>query len=503
MATTLSAVNVSKTFVGNTVLSDFDMTLEAGEIVALIGQNGSGKSTFIKILSGFHEPDDGAKIMLGTRDITESLGARASATGMAFVHQDLPLVPSMSIIENLRITDFETGFAGRIRWKHESQVVSTYLDRVGLNVDPRSRVGDLSVTEQALVAIARSLSEIDSGDELDARLLVLDEPTAYLPNDGVERLFGVIRNLADQGISILFVSHRLDEVIDNCSRAIVLRGGQKVADIVLKGKTERDLVEQMLGQVPEDIYPQINDSLGDDVIRVSGLSGSQLLDASFSAKRGEIVGFVGLPGEGYDELPYLLVGAKVATRGTVSVEDKTTPLPKITPGKAFDLGVVLLPADRKGSSGAVTISVGSNLSLPSLGQFTSWGVLRKLREKTAVQAELSSAGVHPPNPDAPLATLSGGNQQKVLIRKWAYSMPKVYILHEPTQGVDVGAKRQVFGELARMSEEGATVLISSVEFEDLVNLCHRVHVVRKGTIERTLEGDALTVKELALAVHER
>lgn len=227
MARTLSAVKVSKTFVGNTVLSDFDITLEAGEIVALIGQNGSGKSTFIKILSGFHEPDDGAKITLGTRDITESLGARASVTGMAFVHQDLPLVPSMSIIENLRITDFETGFAGRIRWKHESQVVSKYLDMVGLNVDPRSRVGDLSVTEQALVAIARSLSEIDSGDELDARLLVLDEPTAYLPNDGVERLFGVIRNLADQGISILFVSHRLDEVIDNCSRAIVLRGDRK------------------------------------------------------------------------------------------------------------------------------------------------------------------------------------------------------------------------------------------------------------------------------------
>ena len=503
MATTLSVVNVSKTFVGNTVLSDFEMTLEAGEIVGLIGQNGSGKSTFIKILSGFHEPDDGAKIMLGARDITDSLGSKASETGMAFVHQDLPLVPSMSIIENLRITDFETGFAGRILWKQESQVVSRYLDKVGLNVDPRSRVADLSVTEQALVAIARSLSEIDSGDELDARLLVLDEPTAYLPNDGVERLFGVIRNLADQGISILFVSHRLDEVIDNFSRAIVLRGGKKVGDIALKDKSERDLVEHMLGEVPEHIYPPINGALGQEVIRVSGLSGSHLQEASFSARRGEIVGFVGLPGEGYDELPYLLVGAKVAKRGTVSLDNNSTPLPKITPGKAFDLGMVLLPADRTGASGAVTISVGSNLSLPSLRQFTSWGVLRKLREKTAVQAELNLAGIHPPDPDAMLATLSGGNQQKVLIRKWSYSLPKVYILHEPTQGVDVGARRQVFGELARMSEEGATVIISSVEFEDLVNLCHRVHVVRKGTIERTLEGDALTVKELALAVHER
>ena len=259
----------------------------------------------------------------------------------------------------------------------------------------------------------------------------------------------------------------------------------------------------MLGQVPEDIYPEITGALGGEVIQVTGLSGSQLDDASFSAKRGEIIGFVGLPGEGYDELPYLLVGAKAAERGTVSLAGKTASLPKMSPGRAFDLGMVLLPADRKGASGAVSISVGSNLSLPSLKQFTSWGVLRKNREKSAVQAELTASGVHPPDPDAALATLSGGNQQKVLIRKWAYSMPKVYVLHEPTQGVDVGAKRQVFSELARMSKEGATIIISSVEFEDLVNLCHRVYVVRKGVIGKKLEGEALTVKELALAVHER
>jgi len=503
MVTTLAASNVSKTFVGNTVLSDFEMTLSQGEIVALIGQNGSGKSTFIKILSGFHEPDEGARIMLGSRDITDDLGSRASETGMAFVHQDLPLIPSMNVIENLRITDFETGFGGRIRWKRESEVVSKYLSMVGLDVDPRTRVGDLSVTEQALVAIARSLSEIDSGDELDARLLVLDEPTAYLPNEGVERLFGVLRNLASQGISILFVSHRLDEVIDNCSRAIVLRGGQKVGDLPLKGKTERDLVELMLGETPENMYPKISDGVGEDVFAVTNLSGNHLVDASFSAKKGEIIGFVGLPGEGYDELPYLLVGARAASGGTVSIDGTSREVAKMTPGKAFDLGLVLLPADRKGASGAVGISVGSNLSLPSLDKFTTWGVLRKSQERAAVEAELVSSQVHPPNADAALSTLSGGNQQKVLIRKWAYSDPKVYVLHEPTQGVDVGAKRQVFAELARMSEAGATVLISSVEFEDLAKLCHRVHVVRRGSIERTLEGDSLTVKEIALAVHER
>jgi ribose transport system ATP-binding protein len=503
MLTTLSANNVSKTFVGVTVLSNFELTLKTGEIVALIGQNGSGKSTFIKILSGFHQPDRGAEIKLGSHDISEKLGGKARETGMAFVHQDLPLIPSMSIIENLRITDFETGFAGTIRWKRESETVSKYLAMVGLDVSPRARVDSLSVTEQALVAIARSLSEIDSGDDLGARMLVLDEPTAYLPNDGVVRLFEVIRKLADQGISILFVSHRLDEVIDYCTRAVVLRAGEKVADISLEGKVERDLVELMLGQIPEDIYPEITTTFGAEVINVEGLAGQQIKHASFTARGGEIIGFVGLPGEGYDELPYLLVGARQATKGRLTIDGENIELKRITPGKAFDRGLVLLPADRKGSSGAVDISVGYNLSIPSLKVFSRGGVLRKKKEQGTLQAELISADVRPANLRAALATLSGGNQQKVLVRKWFFSGPKVYVLHEPTHGVDVGAKRQIFAELARMAEAGASIIVVSVEFEDLVNLCHRVHVVRKGLIDSTLEGHALTVKELALAVHER
>jgi ribose transport system ATP-binding protein len=271
----------------------------------------------------------------------------------------------------------------------------------------------------------------------------------------------------------------------------------------LKGKTERDLVELMLGQTPEDIYPSKVDSSGAEVLKVDGLAGARIKEASFTLRSGEIVGFVGLPGDGYDEVPYLLVGAKSAEEGTLHIHGASLPAARMTPGIAFDKGLVMLPADRKGSSGAVDISVGSNLSLPSLRSFTSGGVLRKKKERSAVLGELSSADVRPPNPDAALATLSGGNQQKVLIRKWSYSAPMVYLLHEPTQGVDVGAKRQVFAELARMSSGGAAVVIFSVEFEDLVNMCHRVHVVRKGVIDRTLEGLDLTTKNLALAVHER
>lgn len=501
---TLSVKNVSKTFFGNTVLSQFDLDIHRGEIVALIGQNGSGKSTFIKVLSGFHAPDDGATFQLGSKDISNMLGQSAEKTGMAFIHQDIPLIPSMTIIENLRITKFQTGFLRRILWKKEADEVARMLAMVGLEVSPYDKIESLSVTERALVAIARGLAEIHAGDDLDAQLLVLDEPTAYLPEDGVVRLFSVLKDLASNGVSILFISHRLDEVLDYCSRVVVLRGGKKVGDMPTAGKTERDLVEVMLGQEPEKLYPDRSQNLGETIFKVEHLSGAGVQDISFDGKKGEIIGFIGLPGEGYDHLPYLISGAMKATGGTATLHDKSFEVSGLTPSKAFDREIVMLPADRKGASGAADISVGHNLTLPTLMKYTAGkSVIKGRQERRAVQGELDRAGVTPPNGQARMATLSGGNQQKVLISKWAMADPAVYVLHEPTQGVDVGAKRQVFAELDRLSENGALIIISSVEYEDLVNLCDRVHVVRNGQIVKTFSHDEMTTLELAHAVHQR
>ncbi len=501
---TLSVKNVSKTFFGNTVLSNFDLDIHRGEIVALIGQNGSGKSTFIKILSGFHAPDEGGEFALGSKDISAMLGDRANKTGMAFIHQDIPLIPSMTIIENLRISKFQTGFARRILWKKEAIEVDRILKTVGLDVSPYSRIDQLSVTERALVAIARGLSEIQAGSDLDAQLLVLDEPTAYLPEDGVIRLFSVLKKLTQDGVSILFVSHRLDEVLDHCSRAVVLRGGKKVGDLSTEGKKERDLVEIMLGQEPEKMYPDRSQKLGETVFEVSHLSGSQVTDVSFDGRKGEIVGFIGLPGDGYDQVPYILAGAQKATGGEGSLAGKSVSFEGMTPSKAFRRGIVLLPADRKVLSGAGGMSVGDNLTLPTLARFTAGGIfIQSKKEKTSVLRELQRAGVVPLDGGTRLATLSGGNQQKVLISKWAISDPSVYILHEPTQGVDVGAKRQVFAELNRLADNGALIIISSVEYEDLVNLCDRIHVVRGGKIIETFKGSEVNTHALASAVHQR
>lgn len=493
----------SKTFNGITVLDDVTLELHPGEVTALIGQNGSGKSTFIKILSGFHQPDPGAEISMAGSDVTGSLGEGAGSTGMAFVHQDLALVPSMTILENLRIAQFTTGFGRRIRWRHEESEVARILARVGLTVSPHTLVARLSVTDRALVAIARGLAEIGLAESGHAGLLVLDEPTAYLPQSGVERLFSVIDTLTAQGTSILFVSHRLDEVMEHCARVLVLRGGRLVADTQTVGRTERDLVEMMLGQPPEGIYPDLREDTGQLVLEVKGLHGGKVAGIDLTGRAGEIIGLVGLPGEGYDDIPYLLSGAAPVQAGTATVGEHELDLTRLQPGEAIRRGIALLPADRKASSGAITLGVGENLTLPTLSRLTSRGRLRHRRERDLAARELQRFTVTPARFDATLSTLSGGNQQKVMLAKWAITEPKVFLLHEPTQGVDVGAKRDVFAHLDSLSRAGALLLISSVEFEDLANLCTRVHVVRRGTIVRTLEQSELSAHALAVAVHER
>lgn len=501
---TLQAEALSKSFNGVRVLDDVALRLGRGEVVGLIGQNGSGKSTLIKLLSGFHAPDVGARVAMGDRDVTAELGAGPARTGMAFIHQDLALVPSMTILENLRIGRFTTGAGRRIRWRHERGVVRAALAQVGMTASPDLRVGDLPVTERALVAIARGLEDIADGADPDRpRLLVLDEPTAYLPKEGVERLFGVVRDLAAAGVSVLFVSHRLDEVLEHCDRVVVLRGGALVGDLPVHGRTERDLVELMLGRPPEQMYPALaapGDGAG---LVVEGLTGTYARELAFAAAPGEVVGFVGLPGEGYDEVPYLLAGAAPASAGRVVLDGVEVPAARLTPGRALRAGVALLPADRKGASGALGVTVRENMTLPTLPAFSALRVLLlAARERRTVAGELQRFDVRPARDDLPLGMLSGGNQQKVLLGKWVLAAPRVLALHEPTQGVDVGAKRDVFAHLARLAAAGTVVVIASVEYEDLAHLCTRVHVVAGGRVVRTLERPELTAHALAAAAYE-
>jgi ribose transport system ATP-binding protein len=498
------ARNVSKSFNGITVLSEVTFNIHKGEIVALIGQNGSGKSTFIKVLSGFHAPDEGAEIHVGTRDVTDSLHEGPSSTGLAFVHQDLALIESLTILENLRIKQFATGLARRIKWREEEKEVRRILAIVGLDVSPRTKVADLTVTERALVVIARGLADIESGEELDSRLLVLDEPTAYLPRSGVERLFSVLRSLSEMGTSVLFVSHRLDEVLEYCTRAVVFRSGEMVADLPTEGQTEGDLIKLMLGRTAEDLYPAYVEPEGSPLLTVTNLSGDEVNDISFVGNAGEIVGFIGLPGSGYDKVPYLVAGAQRATSGTFQLKGETLDATKLDSRRAIAKGIALLPADRKGTSGATGLKVVENMTIPNISSFTRFAkLINHKRERTTADAQIEHFDVKPKRSDVLLSTLSGGNQQKVLIGKWVIGAPSVLALHEPTQGVDVGAKRDVFHHLTTLAHQGALLLISSVEYEDLAHLCTRVHVMADGRIVRTIERAELNAHDLAVAVYAR
>lgn len=500
----LAVTGASKTFNGIRVLHDVSFDLERGEVCALIGENGSGKSTLIKILSGFYDADPGLNVHLGGVDVTGQLKAGAERTGMAFIHQDLALVPSMTILENLRITRFCTGLGGRIRWAEERARVRTLLARVGMNVSPDTRVDALSVTERALVAISRGLAEIADTDH-EGRLLVLDEPTAYLPHDGVERLFHVLRDLSDEGVTILFVSHRLDEVIAHCGRVLVLRNGRLVADEPVQGHASDSLVGLMLGQAAGRLYPPRDGTnvraSATPALLVEELSGAFCRGLSFVAAPGDIVGFIGLPGGGYDEIPYLISGARPAT-GRVRTSAGTLHLAGLDSATAIRHGVVLVPADRKGASAAMGMSVAENMTLPTMRRFT-WarGILRHAAEREAVRQQLERFAAHPVRTDMKLGLMSGGNQQKVVLAKWVMADPQILALHEPTQGVDVAAKSEVFTHLVGLADQGKVVLVSSVEYEDLAHLCDRVHVIRDGALWKTLEGAQLTAGDLATAVY--
>jgi ribose transport system ATP-binding protein len=503
MSAMLDLTGLSKTFDGVRVLHDVTIAARQGEILGLIGENGSGKSTLIKILAGYHEADPGGRVVMGGRDVTHALGAGAERTGMAFIHQDLALVPSMTVLENLRIARFSTGLGWRIRWARERRLVRTYLRQAGLDVHPDTRVADLSVTEQALVAIARGLADIEENEQVVRhRLLVLDEPTAYLSHEGVQRLFGVLRTLAENGTSIIFVSHRLDEVLDLCHRVAVLREGELVAVVDAAGRTERDLLELMLGRPADELYPETPPPSGEPLLEVAGLAGESLAELSFAVRPGEIVGFAGLPGSGYDDVPYLLTGARPATAGRITLAGRAVAAPRLSPRDAIAMGLALLPTDRAASGYAGALTVAQNMTLPTLPAFTA---LRTLvlgaRERRAVAEQAGRFGIVPRRPDAVMRYLSGGNQQKVLLAKWMLGRPRVLALHEPTQGVDVGAKREVFAHLSAAADAGAAVIMSTVEHEDLAHLCTRVHVFRAGRCVQVIERGELSPGRLAAAVY--
>lgn len=493
--------SLSKSFGGVRVLHEVGFTVERGEIHGLVGRNGSGKSTLIKILSGFHHPDPGGSLKVAGSEVPLPVPLGSShRLGLSFVHQDLGLTPGLTVLENLRIGRFETAFGWRIRWRAERSLVRRQLERFGVDASPGTLVRDLPAVDRALVAIVRALSALE---DVDGGVLILDEPTAYLPFDGVGRLFDATREVARQGTGVIFVSHRLEEIASLTDRVSVLRDGHLAGTLDTASTTEVTLIEMIVGgELTESVR---GDSVVvEDVVsmRVRGLSGAIVRNFDAELRRGEVLGLTGLIGMGHEEVPYLLFGAHRAAAGTIEIEDKPFDPARLTPTKAMAAGVALVPADRQAASGAGALSVRENVTLPMLEQFFVNGLLRKRRETHYTRALLERYGVQPAAPGRQLGTLSGGNQQKALLAKWFQRLPHVILLHEPTQGVDVGAREDIFREIRHIAETfGTAILYVSSDYDDFARICDRVLIFRYGAVVSELHGKALTQEGIVEACY--
>lgn len=492
---------VSKTFGDVTVLSDVTFSIQEGEIHALLGQNGSGKSTLIKIMSGYYGPDDGARLWVGQKEVPLPLNpGDPLKLGIAFVHQDLGLVDDLSLVDNLSVGEYRRRRGGGIDWPAQEEAVAASLREFGVHEDVRADVSTLSSpAKRALVAISRAVTKIRRQD--GGGVLVLDEPTVYLPRDEVEHLQETVSRLAGSGVGILYVTHRLDELKDFADRATVLRDGKHVGEVDIRESGTGGLVQLITGSTVDfgaargaDV-----DSAQAEVLRAHGLTGGRVRDVSFDLRPGEIMGLAGLVGMGQDDVLGLLFGATKRTGGTVHLGNEILPA---NPRVALDRGMAFLPADRPRSSAAVTESVVDNLTLPVLAKrFFRRGKLQSREERKHVLGLMEQFDVRPRNALLHMARLSGGNQQKALLAKWLQLRPRVLLLDEPVQGVDVGAKAQIFERLREAAAAGCGLVIASSEYEDLALLCDRVLIFVDGEVSGVLSGAQVTKDQIAAACY--
>jgi ribose transport system ATP-binding protein len=480
---------VSKTFGLTKVLHDISLTFAPGTVTGVLGENGAGKSTLFKILAGIYEPDGGATLRVNGREASLPLTPTTSADlGFAFVHQDLGLAGSLSVMENVFVGAMMRKY-GLIDWKSQAAKVDELLAGLGVHLDPSTPVQELTQAEKAVVAIARAIYARGRGH---STLLVLDEPTANLTGVERERLFDAMRSAAAGGTAIAFCTHRLDEVMTATDSVLVLRDGRVVMEAPTSTiNDEKELARHILGRDLESHFPVRTSHIVDNVrpaIRVTNLSGGGVRDLSLEICPGEVVGLTGLAGAGHDDVPDLILGSIKSDSGTVHVDGKT--VRTSSPGAATRQGIAMLPADRKRRSGIMSASIAENLTLASLGRFTRRGFIDQKREHRSVVKAMEHFDVRPAgDPNRALETLSGGNQQKVLIAKWAAKEGiRCLILHEPTQGVDVGAKRTILEQVGLMAAQGVAVLIVSSEHGELSHLCDRVLIMRAGQLRRELTG---------------
>lgn len=487
----VSLRSLSKTFGPATVLREVDLDVRSGEIHGLVGQNGSGKSTLIKVLSGVHAADEGSVIKVnGTRLSNPVAPMQLRRHGLAFVHQDLGLVDECTVLENIRLGQFSVRrISRRVDWAAEHAAAVQTLQRLHSDIDPLRLVSSLSLGEKAVVAIGRALQSITPG----SGCIVFDESTRALPREILSEFYDTLRRLAADGTAVLIVSHRLDEVLALTDRVTVLRDGRVVA----AGRATRDLNEQSLAHLllgreletleEQHLHAPPAGASGRAALRARELTGGPLRGLEIEAYAGEVLGITGATGSGHAELPYVLAGALPAS-GIVRIVDREFTLPLRDPERMMAAGVALVPEDRVREGLAVTLTAEENLTLPRARR-RGRAILRSAWQADEFQQAVSMLGIMPARRHLTISSFSGGNQQKILLAKWLLNRPRVMLLCEPTQAVDVGARMDILRAIRSAAARGVCLVIASMEAQDIAAACDRVIVLRDGEIAAELSSD--------------
>jgi rhamnose transport system ATP-binding protein len=469
----LELYNISKRFSGVEVLHDVSFTLKTGEVHALLGENGAGKSTLVKVITGLHQPDGGQIFLNG--QLTQFSDPRASRqAGIAAIYQELSLFPDLDVAENVFVGRQPTMRSGRIDWKKLYREAGKLLDSLGVHLDLKQKARSLSIAQQQMVEIARAFS-------INARILIMDEPTSSLTLNEVAELFRLVRRLREDGTAIIFISHRLEELFELADRVTVLRDGSYVDTRLLNDVSRDDLIRLMVGRTITNLFPKQDVEPGEVALKVESLSHPGLFEnISFELRRGEILGMAGLVGAGRTDVARAIFGVEPPTCGRIEVEGREVRV--TSPQQAIGLGLAYVPEDRQLHGLIPPMNLIANISLPMLGHYANYGWLRdKVERRTAFEAA-KQMEVRANNIWQKARELSGGNQQKIVLAKWLDTNPRILILDEPTRGIDVGTKAAVHALMSKLAAEGIAILMISSELPEVLGMSDRVIVMHEGHI---------------------
>lgn len=490
----LSAANlqmngISKSFPGVKALRQVDFEVRGGEIHALLGANGAGKSTLIKVMSGAYLPDEGVIRIDGT-PLSLSGPSDAIRCGIQCVYQevDTALVPQLTVAENIMLDSLTRRGAGWLNWSRIHKEAERILRDIGLSIDVRRQAAELSISQKQLVLIARALAQ-------QAKFIIFDEPTAPLSSEEADQLFRIMERLKADGVGCIFISHRLNEVFRISDRITVMRDGQRITTMPAAETNAQQVVELMLGRTFDEEFPKVQADIGEPLLEATGVTfGTKVRGVDLTVRRGEIVGVVGLVGAGKTELSRVLFGADPLDSGEIRMQGRRLKL--TSPADAVREGIALIPEERRKQGILVEQTVKHNLSLPLLKPFSRLGFVSRSKEASNAQSMITQLGIQPPNMEQTVKYLSGGNQQKVAVGKWLPTEAQVYLFDEPTKGVDIGAKSDIFRLIGRLAQEGKGIVYLSCELAEIIGIADRILVMSYGRIVKELRREEATQEQI-------